>query len=352
MSPDVVIDGGAGGGQMLRSAVALAAVSGRSVRVTNIRGSRPKPGLRAQHLTAVRAAARVCRGELTGAELGSREVEFRPGEIQGRTGWRLDVGTAGSVTLVLQCLLPALALAPTPSELTLTGGTDVPFAPPFDYFEQVFLPAVRSLGARVDVALAQRGFYPKGGGQVQIRVSPATSIAPATWLSRGEAVRVAGRSYSQGLASHIPERMRTSALRALAAGGRGEAEIELEVVAGGRSEGCGIALWAECEDGRRLGGSALGRRGRRAEEVGEEAARVALRELASGTAVDGRLADQMIAWMALATGASEISTAVLTDHIRSACYVTAAMTGAQFSLDDGPPARVRCQPAAQGGWGG
>ncbi len=330
---------------MLRNAVALSAVSGRPVRVVNIRGRRPRPGLRPQHLMAVRALAEACGGDLAGAEIGSREIEFRPGAVAGRTAWEMDVGTAGSLTLLLQSLLPALASAPTGSELTLTGGTDVPFAPPYDYFEQVFLPALAELGVGVEARLVRRGFYPKGGGQVRVRVRPASSVSGITWLSRGSVVRVAGRSYSLGLPSHIAERMRRSAVAALDGAGISGADVEVEVVERGRSEGCGIVLWAECAEGRRLGGSALGRRGKRAEQVGEEAARMLLAELESGAAVDTRLADQMIVWMAIAAGASELSTGRLTDHIRSAAQVAEAVTGAELSLNDGPPARVHCQPS-------
>jgi RNA 3'-terminal phosphate cyclase (ATP) len=153
--PDlVVIDGSTGGGQVLRTAVALSAVSGRPIRVENIRSARPRPGLRAQHLAAVRATAEACRARLDGATIGSQQIEFRPGEAVAQTDKRIDVGTAGSLTLVLQCLLPALASASAESSLTLIGGTDVPFAPPLDYFRHVFVPALAGLGPRVETRLA------------------------------------------------------------------------------------------------------------------------------------------------------------------------------------------------------
>ena len=329
---------------MLRNAVALSAVSGRPVRVTKIRGARPQPGLRPQHLTAVRAAAEACGAELVGAEIGSCEVEFRPGGVRAQREWRLDVGTAGSLMLVLQCLLPALARAPSASRMTLIGGTDVPFAPPFDYFEQVFLPTLAEMGPRVEARLIGRGFYPKGGGEVEVAVTPAPAIRPVSWCERGPMTRIAGRAYSLGLPGHIVERMRKAALDVLARAGHREAEIEAEVIARGKSEGCGIVLWAECEGGRHVGGSALGRRGKRAEEVGEEAAQYLVSEVESGGAVDSRLADQMIVWMAIADGFSELTTSRLTDHIRSAVEVTEAVVGARFSLEEGPPARVRCDP--------
>ncbi len=129
----ITIDGANGGGQILRNAVALAAVRGTPVRVTNIRAQRPKPGLRPQHLLGLRAVAELCGGELQGAEVASTEISFTPGAFRSRTDWRLDVGTAGSVTLLLQTLLPALTHTHEASSVTLIGGTDVPFSPPVDY---------------------------------------------------------------------------------------------------------------------------------------------------------------------------------------------------------------------------
>lgn len=340
----IVIDGSRGGGQILRNAVALSALAGRPVRVENIRGARPKPGLRPQHLTAVRAVAEVSGARLMGAELGAREIEFWPGTGQARQGWRLDVGTAGSVLLVLQSLLPALATANAPSELALVGGTDVPFAPPFDHFERVFAPALKALGVSVTAQLLRRGFYPKGGGEVAVSVSPASSVRPLSWTERGEGVTIRGKSYSQGLPAHIAERMRNSALGRLRVAGYERGEVEIEVVERGPSQGCGIFLWAECGAGPRFGGSALGRRGKRAEDVATEAADALLAELGGNWAVESHLADQMIVWMAMAEGPSELTTGSMTDHIRSAMEVAEAVAGATFSVEERPVVRIRCEP--------
>lgn len=329
----------------MRNAIALAAVAERPVRVTNIRGARPQPGLRPQHLMAIQAVAQACRGRLTGGEIGSREIEFWPGRVESRAGWRLDVGTAGSLTLVLQCLLPALGQAPGESSLTLVGGTDVPFAPPFDYFQHVFLPGLAELGPRVEAQVIARGFYPKGGGEVRVRILPSPGIRGVHWTERGPVKRILGRAFSMGVPAHIAERMRDAAAAALRAAGHADAHIELEVALSGRSEGCGIALWAECESGQRLGGSALGRRGKRAEEVGKEAAQALLDELSGPGAVDSHLADQLIVWLALADGASEFTTNRVTDHIRSAAQVAEAVGRAAIQIEEGPPVRVRCEPA-------
>jgi RNA 3'-phosphate cyclase len=347
MPAPITIDSSSGGGQMLRNAVALSAVTGRPVRVTNIRGARPQPGLRPQHLLAVRSVAEICGAHLTGAEIGSREIEFHPSGIQAKADWRLDVGTAGSVTLILQCLLPALTHAPSQSSLTLIGGTDVPFSPPWGFFTEVFSPALAELGPRAQSRLAMRGFYPKGGGEVSASVTPA-SIAPISWTERGAITRIRGRSYSLGLPAHIAERMRAAALSALGEEARGKLlpnpEVDLEINVSGRSEGCGIVIWAESENGRRFAGSALGRRGKPAERVGEEAAHALLAELGSTAAVDTHLADQLIVWLALASGSSDFTTSRITDHVRSASQVAEAIAGARIELSDSAPPRVRCLP--------
>lgn len=348
--PDlVVIDGSIGGGQVLRTAVALSAVSGRPIRVENIRSARPRPGLRAQHLAAVRATAQACGARLDGATIGSQQIEFAPGHAAAGTSARIDVGTAGSLTLVLQCLLPALASAPAESSPTLIGGTDVPFAPPLDYFRHVFLPALAGLGPRVETRLTMRGFYPKGGGEVNVRVAPSPVIAPASWTERGPVGTIKGCAYSLGLPAHIAERMRSAALSRLTAAGHPVVEIQSEIIPTGRSEGCGIVLWAECGGSPPLGASALGRRGVRAERVGEEAAEALLAELAGGGAVDSHLADQLVVWLALANGPSAYTASRVTDHLRATADVTRAVVGAEIAIEDGTPARVRCQPTRAAG---
>jgi RNA 3'-terminal phosphate cyclase (ATP) len=339
--PDLItINGASGGGQMLRNAVALSAVTGRPVRVVNIRSGRPRPGLQPQHLAGVRAVAEVCGAELTGGEIGSREIAFVPRPIEARRGWRIDVGTAGSVALIFQSLLPALAHAAGESGLTLTGGTDVPFAPPFEYLQHVLRPALAQLGPTVELQLIGRGFYPRGGGEVRAHVTPAP-VHPISWIERGRITRIRGRSYSLGLPEHIAVRMRDAAQR-LVSSACPKVEIELEVTTSGHSTGCGIALWAETDTGRALGSSSLGERGKPAERVGEEAANALLRELRTKAAVDSHLADQLIVWLATAQGPSEFTTSRLTDHLTNAITVAEAMTEARFTVGAGEPATIRC----------
>jgi RNA 3'-terminal phosphate cyclase (ATP) len=182
----ISIDGsaGEGGGQILRTSLALSLVTGQPFRIANIRAGRKKPGLLRQHLTALRAAAEIGDAVTDGAEMGSTEVVFRPERV--RAGeYRFAVGTAGSTTLVLQTVLPALMLAAEPSRLTLEGGTHNPFAPPFDFLAQTFLPLLARFGPRVEAKLICPGFFPAGGGKLEIAIHPVAKLQPHELFERG-----------------------------------------------------------------------------------------------------------------------------------------------------------------------
>ncbi len=176
----LTIDGadGEGGGQILRTSLALSLVTGIPFRIERLRAGRPRPGLLRQHLTAAHAAAEVGQVQVTGAALGSLSLTFVPGRVTPGT-YSFSVGTAGSTTLVLQTVLPALLLASEPSTLTLAGGTHNPFAPPFDFLAQAYLPLVNRMGPQVTATLERPGFYPAGGGTCQITIAPATTHAVA-----------------------------------------------------------------------------------------------------------------------------------------------------------------------------
>ena len=206
MSARIDIDGsvGEGGGQILRSALTLSLITGRPFRIDRIRAGRDKPGLLRQHLTAVQAAATMSGARVSGAELGSSSLEFAPAEIQGGE-YRLAVGTAGSATLVLQTVLPALLVATRPSRLSLEGGTHNPYAPPFDFLSKSFLPLLRQMGAMVDLTLEAHGFYPAGGGRFSVSVEPCTRLTPLTLLDRGD-VTVRARGLVASLPGGIAKR--------------------------------------------------------------------------------------------------------------------------------------------------
>lgn len=201
MSERFTIDGsaGEGGGQVLRTALALSLATGRPFRIDRIRARREKPGLMRQHLTAVQAAVAVSDGRAIGADLGSSALEFEPARVRGGD-YRLAVGTAGSATLVLQALLPALLLAPGPTRLSIEGGTHNPMAPPFDFLALTLVPLLQQMGARIQVTLAAHGFYPAGGGRVVVEIEPCNGLTPLCLLERGEATLSA-----RALVASLPE---------------------------------------------------------------------------------------------------------------------------------------------------
>jgi RNA 3'-terminal phosphate cyclase (ATP) len=290
----IEIDGsyGEGGGQIVRTAVALSAVTGKPVRIKKIRQGRPKPGLAPQHAQAISSLARICSARIKGVEPGSPEISFEPGEIRGGH-YRIDIGTAGSITLLMQCLMPATLKADGPVTLEIHGGTDVQWSPTIDYFKNVFLPAMARFRALVSLEIRQRGYYPRGQGSVVLNVEP--SDLQSALLTGSATHRVEGISHCSNLPEHVARRQAESALQALKDAGI-EAEVSQEVLAV-PSTGSGITIWSGFK-----GASALGERGLPAEKVGRKAAEEMVSEMASSTAVDIHLADQLIPYIALAGG--------------------------------------------------
>lgn len=236
----IELDGstGEGGGQILRTGLALSMCTGRPLRITRIRAKRPKPGLMRQHLACVLAAQAVCDAQVTGAELGSATLDFTPGLV--RAGeHRFAVGTAGSCTLVLQTVLPPLMRAAAPSRLVLCGGTHNPMAPPFHFIQRCFAPLLRRLGVGLDLTLRQHGFYPAGGGEFEALVSPAERLLPFDLLQRG----ALHREWAEALAPALP---RSVAARELAAVGEalGWSREQLLTPPVRQNEGPGNALMA------------------------------------------------------------------------------------------------------------
>jgi RNA 3'-terminal phosphate cyclase (GTP) len=329
----LLIDGdyGEGGGAILRQALGLAALAGRPICVVNIRARRPKPGLKPQHLKAVEAVRLLCSGRVEGAEPGSRTLVFEPGPV--RAGeWRLDVGTAGSVSLVLQAaLLPALTHRAV-VRYHLSGGTDTTWSPPVDYLRRVTAAALAGFG-RLEIVLERRGYYPEGGGRVVATIEGTGRTPPPFDLDR--AARVEGvRGTSHAAASlrerEVAERQARAAERELARLGV-PVRIETEYV-DTACPGSGIVLWTEGSKPP-LGASALGRRGKPAEAVGAAAARDLLREIRAGAGIDRHLADQLIPFLAVAGG--RLRSSRITGHIRSNGYVAERILGTRFHvLDD------------------
>ena len=260
----LTIDGsqGEGGGQVLRSSLALSLVTGRPFMIDKIRAGRKKPGLLQQHLTAVLAAAEVGGAEVEGAALGSRRLEFRPGPVQSGN-YAFRVGTAGSATLVLQTVLPALLLAAGESNLVLEGGTHNPMAPPVDFLERVYLPLVSRLGPQVELQLVRPGFYPAGGGKFTVRVQPAKQLGRLELPDRGQIASRRVRAMVANLPRHIAEReCRTIAQET----GWGEASFSIDEVKGSRGPGNAVMIELEAEHVTEFF-TAFGQLGVRAEDV-------------------------------------------------------------------------------------
>ena len=326
----IVIDGsyGEGGGQVLRTSLALSAITGQPVRIERIRAGRRKPGLMPQHLTAVRAAGRICNAQMAGAKLGSQELEFRPRSTPQAGTYTFDVaqaakgGSAGSVSLVLQTVLLPLALVEGSSQVTLMGGTHVAWSPPFDYMKRVYLPTLSRLGVAAKVTIKRWGWYPIGGGRVQAIFQgrgsddslqiPDASIANQALRERGPLLRVRGLSASSNLPKHIRMRQEKAALQALRSNG---VNARIQVIdAPSKGQGTVVFLWAEFEN-TFAGFTALGERGKPAERVAEEAASKLLDFLHSDAAIDRYLADQLVLPLALAAGPSQFTTEAVTGHL-------------------------------------
>jgi RNA 3'-phosphate cyclase len=339
------VDGaqGEGGGQILRTALALAALRRRPVRVTDVRAGRPKPGLARQHLTAVQALAALCEAKTEGVRVGSREVVFRPGRLRGGP-ITADVGTAGSVTLVLQaCLLPAL-FAAAPSRLRIRGGTDVRWSPPADYTARVFLPLLARLGGRVSLRILRRGYYPRGGGEVEVTVEPVTALRPFRVEAPGPLRRIEGVAHVANLPGEIATRMKRSALKALV--GVGETKVQEAVLGPTEAEGRGgaLVLWAETER-TLLGASAVAERGVPAEALGQRAAEALAADLTAGATLDVHAADQLLPYLPLAEGPSTLRVREVTGHIETLLGLLPQFVDATFrTAEEDGTTRVEVRP--------
>lgn len=307
----IEIDGseGEGGGQMLRTSLALSLVTGQPFRMKRIRAGRQRPGLMRQHLTGVEAAAAVGNARVTGAALGSKELSFHPGRVAAATDYRFAVGTAGSAVLVLQTVLPALLLADGSISLTVEGGTHNPTAPPFDFFQQTFLPIVNRMGPNVQATLLRHGFYPAGGGKISVTVTPAKRLTPLNLLERGPIRQQRATALVARLPRHIAERE----LQVVARDLNWDADC-LEVREIADSQGPGNALLV-CIAGRDVTEvfAGFGERGVKAEEVAAGAVREVQEYLTSGAPVGRHLADQLLIPLALAGGGT-FRTLPPTDH--------------------------------------
>jgi RNA 3'-terminal phosphate cyclase (ATP) len=295
----IEVDGshGESGGQIVRTSLALSAITNKPVRIFNIRAKRPNPGLAMQHLTCAKAVRSVCRGTLEKAELRSTELVFTPGKIVGGK-YDFNIGTAGSVTLVAQTLIPILLQASKKSEIRITGGTHVMKSPGYDYFEKVFVPGISRFGAQVETKLMKTGYYPKGGGIIDVTVTPSELKGCTDWTSE-DTVRAAIRISGLPLTIAIREKkifVQNDIYKVYI--------IEEESL----SVGNAVTAWKGLR-----GAYVIGEKGKRAEIVAQEA----LDALKTDEEVDIRLADQLLIYAALADGETTFRTSRVTEHLRT-----------------------------------
>lgn len=320
----MILDGssGEGGGQILRTAVALSAITGKNIEITDIRKDRPRPGLAAQHMKAIETVASICDAVVDGCYPGSTFLDFSPGKIK-EGEYKVDIGTAGSIPLLLQCLMPVAMYAPGNVKVTITGGTDITWSPSFDYLKNVTLAAVSRMGYRCDIRLIRRGYYPRGGGCVEATIYPCK--LKKTCFKKIECDMVEGISHSSGLPVHVAQRQATSAMKYLEKEGY---TSRISSSSGNfPSTGSGLTIWCGTS-----GGIALGKPGLKAEKVGTNAAKAILPELNSGAGVDIHLADQLIHYMALAGGGS-FTTREITLHTRTNIWVTEQFLDVKFKIE-------------------
>ncbi|RZH68658.1 RNA 3'-terminal phosphate cyclase [Natrinema altunense] len=331
MTPPRDLDGSSAGGQLLRTALGLAVLENEPVRIENVRGDRSTPGLRHQHLAVLETMAELCDADVSGDELGSETIEFDPG-LESTTGpehgpleggsYAVDIGTAGSTTLLCNALLPLATILESPLSVTATGGTDVAWSPPLDYFRTVTLPLLRRFGLEATCEVDRRGFYPDGGGEVTLRLAP----------SRLERIDLAERGALQGLRLYSTEsasladrdvahRQAEGALERLDGVPGLEVTERCETTVTSPSPGSALVLRVDHGTGI-AGFSALGERGKPAERVGEAAADAAHRFLEGVAPVDRHMADQLLVFLALAGG--RIRVPAVTEHVATRCDLLAS----------------------------
>lgn len=335
------IDGnyGEGGGQILRTALALSCITGKPFEIYDIRKGRKKPGLQPQHLTGVKAARALSKADVIGAELGSERLSFFPKELAGGE-YLFDVsevkGSAGSVTLVLQTVLPPLAMAGRNSKVTVRGGTHVEWSPPFHHMRDVLLPLLAKMGIKASLEIEKWGWYPIGGGKVSLSVETRVGVdghrplQPINIKERGRLKNLSGISAASNLPFSIAERQRDHGNWLLKAAGV-SANIEI-IDAPSIGKGTFFFILAEFES-IRAGFSAVGERGKKAEDVAEEAVRQFMEFINSEGALDPHLADQVIPYLSLCNSPSAFTTSKVTRHLLTNAWMTEKFLPVKIKVD-------------------
>jgi RNA 3'-terminal phosphate cyclase (ATP) len=329
------IDGSqkSGSGTILRLSVALAAILGEPLHIFNIREKRSQPGLRPQHLEAVLAAGRLCNAQVQGATLGSREIRFTPSEIQGGVV-ASEIGTAGSIPMLLLTVLPICAYAKRHVRLrVINGGTDVRNAPTANYLKHVLLPVLARMGLKAILTVQKYGYYPKGMGEITLEVDPCPNLGPIRLERFGELQSVRGISVCTFLADRKVAARQAAAAEALLKSAGLVPNIEIvNDTSNPLQKGSSLVLWAETDSGALLGGDAIGELGKPSEKVGREAADNLIKETAAKTTVDLHLADMLVPYMALTQGNSVYSSRLATEHLDTNIWLAEKILGTKFQV--------------------
>lgn len=334
-----------GGGQILRTAISLSAITKKACYIFNIRKNRPKPGLMNQHLLGLRALNRLCDGKIEGDSLGSEEIKFYPGEISAKS-LNIKIETAGSITLILQTLVPPALFAPGPVEIFFDGGaTDTFFSPTIDYFKYVFLKILEKMGAKVDINILKRGYFPEGGAKVKVKVFPIKKervfnsnksspfLSPFKLLERGEFKKIIVISGASELLKNkkVAERQLTKVREIL--GKLNLSREERVEYYNTLSPGSQICLIAEFKN-TTIGADNLGKLGKKAEEVGEEAVLKLLNEQKSNASLDRHLADQILLYLALTKNQSQVKVSEITPHCKTNIWVIEKFLDGKFEIKE------------------
>lgn len=313
------IDGsyGEGGGQIIRTAVSFSISTKTPITIFNIRANRPNPGLRPQHYTALSIMKTLSNAETSGLQIGSSKIVFQPG-ILNPGSFEFDIGTAGSIVLVFQTILLGMLQTNKTISVRLRGGTDVKWAPSYDYFSEVFLPVVRDMGVNASSSLFRRGYYPKGGGDAELLIEPTIEPLERLYLPEYHPKHVQGNIHLGNLPDHIAKRIKHAiAKEALKQDVLTTIQTER---AESDSPGVGVTLWT-VEDGGKLGSVGLGERGIPAEKVGLEAIISMLFDISCAASVDPYLADQILPYAVLAKGGSRFRVRNRTKHFETNLWV-------------------------------
>jgi len=330
------IDGSqkSGSGTIVRFAVGLATLLGEELHLINIRAKREKPGLRPQHLKSIQALRQICHGTLSGGEIGSSEIRFKPGgEVKGGY-YEWDIGTAGSTTLLAMTLLPAACFATGAMSFKISGGLFQDFAPSAYHMQYIFFPVLSQMGINARLSIIRPGYVPRGGGVVEVTVGPVRGkIKPISLLSQGDVVGIEGVALASHLKERrVSERMVEKCNQVLKSNGyRAQIEVIYDTLA--LQRGAALMLYAKTSSGGIIGADRAGEPRRTSEDIARYVAKSLVEDLATGATVDRYSADQLIFYAALADGVSQYRIPRLTEHVETNLWLAETMLGAKTEVN-------------------